>query len=81
MSSVLIISLVLTAWSAATLLLTTHGTARLAMWGCLCGFACQGLWIVFDLMTGAYGLLPLALVYGSLYVRGYRRWSVARGAR
>jgi hypothetical protein len=76
-NTVLLVSVTLTVWSALTLILTTHGTPKAAMFGCVSGLLCQGLWIVFDLMTGAYGLLPLALVYGTLYVRGYRRWYLA----
>jgi hypothetical protein len=74
--TVLVISAVLTVWSALTLWLTTAGTPRMAQAGCISGLACQGLWITFDVLTGAYGLLPLALVFGTLYVRGYRRWGL-----
>ena len=77
MSTILLISFVLTGWSALTLILTTHGTRRAAMYGCVSGLACQGLWIGFDMLTGAYGLLPLAAVFGTLYVRGFRRWGQA----
>lgn len=70
MSAVLIVSLILTAWSGVTLWLI--GTPKHAGWGFAAGIACQALWVAFDLMTGAYGLLPLALVYGPLYARGWR---------
>jgi hypothetical protein len=74
--TVLVISAVLTVWSAITLWLTTTGSPRMAQLGCVSGLMCQGLWIAFDVLTGAYGLLPLALVFGTLYVRGYRRWGL-----
>lgn len=41
----------------------------------LVGLAAQPVWLVFDLWTGAYGLIPLALIAGFLYVRGYRACS------
>lgn len=46
--TVLAVSVVLTLWSAATLWLTTHGTPRLAQWGCLSGLASQALFLMFD---------------------------------
>lgn len=76
MNAVLIVSLVLTAWSALTL--WWIGTPRTAAIGFASGIACQGLWVAFDLMTGAYGLLPLALVYGPLYARGWIKHSRGR---
>ena len=75
MSAVLLISFVLMVWTACTLWLQTHGSARYAMWACASGLCSQALWIVFDVLTGAYGLLPLALILGALYVRGWRRWA------
>ena len=74
---VLAISVVLTAWTALILVLTTHGTRSAAMWACGIAIPCQGLWVVFDVLTGAYGLLPLALVYVPLNVRGWYRWRAA----
>lgn len=72
MTLVLIVSLILTAWSALTLWLI--GTPKHAGWGFATGIGCQGLWIAFDVLTGAYGLLPLAFVYGPLYARGWRNY-------
>ena len=74
MTAVLALSLLLTAWTTLTLVLTTHGTRTAAMWACLIAIPCQGAWLVFDWLTGAYGLMPLALAYVPLNVRGYLRW-------
>lgn len=76
---ILILSAALTIWSAITLWLV--GSPRHARIGFLSGIAAQGLWIAFDLITGAYGLLPLALVYGPLYWRGYRKYEKAGTCR
>lgn len=45
--------------------------------GFLVGLVAQPLWLAFDLYVGAYGLMPLAIVLGWLYVRGYRNWGRA----
>jgi hypothetical protein len=42
--------------------------------GFIVGLAAQPLWLAFDYAVGAYGLMPLALVLGWLYVDGWRRW-------
>lgn len=42
--------------------------------GFLVGIAAQPIWLVFDAVTGAYGLMPLALVLGGLYLRGWVKW-------
>jgi|CXWL01.1.fsa_nt_gi hypothetical protein len=78
MNDVLVISIVLMIWTTLTIGLQTHGSAALAMWASASGLLSQLLWIVFDLLTGAYGLLPLALILGVLYVRGWLRWRTVR---
>ena len=45
--------------------------------GFIVGLVSQPVWLVFDAITGAYGLMPLALVLGALYVRGWVRWGRA----
>lgn len=45
--------------------------------GFLVGLAAQPVWVVFDIMTGAYGLLPVGLLLGYLYIRGYVKWGSA----
>lgn len=72
--TVLAMSIVLSVWSALTLYLQTHGTVRRARWSCVSGLFSQGLFLMFDYRVGAFGLMPLALVYGAMYVRGLRRW-------
>ena len=69
MSLVLVLSGVLTVWSGITLWLI--GRPHTARAGFMTGIACQGLWLAFDWYVGAYGLMPLAFVYGPLYWRGY----------
>lgn len=71
---ILAISIALTIWSTGTLVLQTHGERTAARLACVSGFAAQGLWLYFDWLTGAYGLMPLALTYGALYIRGWNRW-------
>ena len=44
--------------------------------GFIVGIVAQPIWLVFDYLTGAYGLMPLALVLGGLYVRGWINWGV-----
>lgn len=44
--------------------------------GFLVGIAAQVPWLVFDALTGAYGLMPLALILGWRYWVAYRRWEV-----
>ena len=78
MNEILAISIVLMLWTTLTIGLQTHGSAGLAMWASASGLFSQLLWIVFDLLTGAYGLLPLALILGVLYVRGWQRWRLQR---
>jgi hypothetical protein len=41
------------------------------------GLAAQPIWLVFDWHVGAYGLMPLALVLGWLYVSGWMKWKRA----
>lgn len=72
--TVLALSIALSLWSAFTLWLQTHGTPERARWACVSGLGAQGLFLVFDWMVGAYGLMPLALIYGAMYVRGWLRW-------
>ena len=38
--------------------------------GFIVGLAAQPIWLVFDWHVGAYGLMPLALILGGLYLRG-----------
>lgn len=42
--------------------------------GFIVGIVSQPIWLVFDALTGAYGLMPLAVILGALYVRGWIRW-------
>ena len=42
--------------------------------GFVVGLVAQPIWLAFDWHVGAYGLMPLALVLGWLYVRGWRKW-------
>jgi hypothetical protein len=42
--------------------------------GFLVGLVSQPIWLVLDVLTGAYGLMPLALVLGFIYIKGYRNW-------
>lgn len=32
------------------------------------------LWIAYALKTGQYGFIVMALSYGTIYVRSYRKW-------
>jgi hypothetical protein len=41
------------------------------------GLTAQPIWLVFDWHVGAYGLMPLALVLGFIYVKGWRNWGRA----
>lgn len=43
--------------------------------GFLVGLVAQPLWMVFDLYTGAYGLLPLAPIMSLILLRGWWKWS------
>lgn len=47
--------------------------------GFVVGLCAQPIWLVFDYAVGAYGLMPLGLVLGWLYVRGWRKWASAAG--
>ena len=73
MTAALILSWALCAFTVANIWLV--GSKRRE--GFLVGLAAQPVWLVFDLWTGAYGLMPLALVLGFLYVRGWRAWGAA----
>lgn len=42
------------------------------------GVAAQGVWLAFDWHVGARGLMPLAFVYGPLYVHGWWLWGRRR---
>lgn len=42
--------------------------------GFIVGMVAQPIWLLFDWHVGAYGLMPLALVLGGLYVRGWVNW-------
>jgi hypothetical protein len=61
------------------------GWTVLTMWllaekkriGFLSGLASQALWLVFDWHVAAYGLMPLALILGFIYIKGYRKWGAA----
>ena len=43
--------------------------------GFLVGIGAQIPWLLFDYHVGAYGLMPLAIILGWLYLRGWRNWS------
>lgn len=43
-------------------------------WGFICGVFSQFVWVYFDIIIGQYGLLPLALIYGPLYLWGWWNW-------
>ena len=45
--------------------------------GFLVGLAAQPVWLVLDWQVEAYGLMPLALVLGYLYIKGWRNWGAA----
>ena len=49
--------------------------------GFIVGLAAQPVWLVFDFMVGAYGLMPLAIILGWLYVRGWLNWGRLAHAR
>ena len=61
---------VLSAWTVLTMWLLSGGRRV----GFLFGLASQLLWLVFDAHVHAYGLMPLGLILGVIYVRGYRKW-------
>ena len=42
--------------------------------GFLVGIGAQVPWLVFDYVTGAFGLMPLAVILGWRYLVAYRRW-------
>lgn len=44
------------------------------IWGWAVSFSAQALWIIFALVTGQYGFILSALVYGWVYGRNYIRW-------
>ncbi len=45
--------------------------------GFIVGLAAQLPWLYFDWKVGAYGLMPLAIILGVMYVRGYVKWGTA----
>lgn len=61
---------ILMAWTVCTMVLL----AERHRVGFMSGLASQALWLVFDWQVGAYGLMPLAVILGSVYVRGYVKW-------
>lgn len=42
--------------------------------GFLVGIAAQVPWAIFDVMTGAWGLIPLGFILSWRYLVAYRRW-------
>lgn len=72
MGSVMIVSWVLSAGTCLNIWLL----GRKHRGGFLVGLAAQPVWLYFDYRAGAYGLMPLALILGYLYVQGYRSWRV-----
>lgn len=47
---------------------------RLDRRGFAVGLAAQPVWLAFDYHVGAYGLMPLAIVLGYLYIKGWFNW-------
>lgn len=42
--------------------------------GWLIGITMQIPWAIFDILTGAYGLLPLGFILSTIYFRNYLKW-------
>lgn len=66
----------LLAGMAIVTLIGINFKVRAAFW---CGIAAQFVWLAFDWHIGAYGLMPLALIYGPLYAHGWWMWGRRRG--
>lgn len=44
------------------------------VWAWYSAIASQAVWLYFDYLVGAYGLMPLAVVLTVIYVRNIRKW-------
>ena len=64
------------ALSAATVL-TMWMLANKRREGFLVGLGSQPVWLVLDWQVEAYGLMPLALILGYIYVKGWVRWGAS----
>ena len=70
MDSALLLSWALFGFTAANMWLLGNKRRE----GFIVGIVSQPVWLVFDWHVGAYGLMPLALILGGLYLRGYVKW-------
>lgn len=41
------------------------------------GVAVQPLWLLFNLMVGAWGLMPMPFIYGWIYAHNLYKWRKA----
>lgn len=42
-------------------------------WGWLLNFFAQGMWLTYALTTEQWGFVPAPFIYGSVYLRNYRK--------
>ncbi len=64
-------------WSVILTVIGAFGmwlTARKLWWGFAVGLGAQGLWVAYAVATGQWGFIGSALLYGSVYAYGLRRW-------
>lgn len=67
----------ITAWSfllAAGGLLGIYLAGRKNLWGWAIGMAMQPLWVVFAIITDAWGLILNAVGYFTVYTNNYIKW-------
>lgn len=64
--------LALIAFAAATIITT----GRKKAWGWLIGVASEGVWALYAWQIRSWGLAVLCVVYGSLYVQNWVRWTL-----
>jgi hypothetical protein len=48
------------------------GNGNRAAW--FLGIGSQSVWLFFDYLVGAYGLMPLAVILSFIYIRNLRKW-------
>lgn len=60
---------ILSAWTMLTTFLLTEKRRS----GTISGLVSQLLWLAFDYHVGAWGLMPLSLFLGAIYIRGWVR--------
>lgn len=51
-------------------------TGRKKAWGWLIGVASEAVWALYAWEIGSWGLTVLCVVYGTLYVHNWARWTL-----